>query len=63
MSSSIGQSPTFSSQQLVMNIVMDDWHLDIKYHGKWEGMTSDVGLASSVGDTIPRFTISIEENN
>jgi hypothetical protein len=26
-------------------------------------MTNNVGLAFSVGDTTPRFTISIEEDN
>ena len=35
MSSSIGQTPTFFCQQLVMKIVMDDWKLDEKSIGKW----------------------------
>jgi hypothetical protein len=28
-----------------------------------QGMTNNVGLTSSVGDTTPRFTISIEQDN
>ena len=28
-----------------------------------QGMTNNVGLTFSVGDTIPRFTISIEQHN
>ena len=28
-----------------------------------QGMTNNVGLTFSVGDTIPRFTISIEQDN
>jgi hypothetical protein len=61
------------------NIVMDDWNLDEKSLGKWQQlwqcrpitpqeiksqtMTNNVGLAFSVGDTTPRFTISIEQDN
>ena len=30
---------------------------------KLQGMTNNVGLTFSVGDTIPRFTISIEQDN
>jgi hypothetical protein len=30
---------------------------------KLQGMTNNVGLTFSVGDTIPRFTISIEQRN
>ena len=46
------------------NIVMDDWHLQI-YNApppkkiKW----NNVGLAFSVGDTMPQFTINIEHND
>ena len=32
-------------------------------HLNLQGMTDDVGLTSSVGDTTPRFTISIEQEN
>jgi hypothetical protein len=30
---------------------------------KLQGMTNNVGLTFSVGDTIPRYTISIEQGN
>ena len=30
---------------------------------KLHGIINNVGLAFSVGDTIPRFTISIEQDN
>ena len=60
------------------NIIMDDWILDEKLLGKWQylqlckpiipqkslqGRTNNVGLAFSVGDTIPRLTISIEQDD
>ena len=28
-----------------------------------KGMTNNIGLTFSVGDTIPRFTISIDQDN
>ena len=28
-----------------------------------QGMTNNVGLTFSVGDIVPQFTISIEQNN
>ena len=34
--SSIGQNPMIFCQQLVMNIVMDDWNLDENPLGKWQ---------------------------
>ena len=77
MSSSIGQNPTFSRQQLVR----EDCHRWLKFGwkslGKWQylqhyksiipptnlqGTTSNVGWTFSVGDTILRFTISIEQD-
>jgi hypothetical protein len=60
------------------NIVMDDWNLNEKPLVKWQqlqhckstipqmflqGMTNNIGSTFSVGDTTPRFTISIEQNN
>ena len=45
--SSIGQDPTFSCQQIVM-----------KY---CHGMTNDVVLTFSVGDTTLQFTVSIAQ--
>ena len=61
------------------NIVMDDWKLDEKSTGKWRWLQQrnsiillqndykdwliNVGLRFSVGDTIPQFTISIEQDN
>ena len=67
------QYPTFSSQQLV-NIVMDDIKLDEKSLGKLQHYKSNIPpnsyriayntwLTFSVGDTIPWFTISIEQDN
>ena len=57
---------------------MDDWKLDEKSFDKWQefqhcksiipakklqGMTNNVRLTFSVGDTISHFTISIEQKN
>ena len=57
---------------------MDDWSLDKKSLGKWQWlqhyksilppkriqrMTNIVGLTCTVGGTIPRFTIGIEQDN
>ena len=36
MSSSSGQKPTFSCQQLLWNIVMNDWNFNEKSIGKWQ---------------------------
>jgi hypothetical protein len=57
--------------------VMDDWNLDTKPLGRWQllqhhkyvipknlqGITNNVGLTFNVGDTLPRFMISIEQDN
>ena len=60
------------------NIVMDDWNLDEKTLGKWQFLQHCksiipkktykewqiiLGLTFRVGDTIPRFTITIEQDN
>ena len=60
------------------NIVMGDWNVDEILLGKWQllrhcksvipprnlqGTTNNLGLAFSVGDAIPRFRISIEQDN
>ena len=52
------------------NIVMDDRDLDEKTTCKsgvppkyYKIMTNTVGLTFNVGDTIPRFTISIEQDD
>ena len=55
------------------NIVMDDWNLDENSLDKWQkiynppkslqGITNNIGLTFSVGDTIPQFTTSIEQGN
>ena len=56
---------------------MDDWNLYEKTLGKWQflqrcksmipknlqEMTNNIGLTSIVGDPIPRFTISIQQDN
>ena len=57
---------------------MDDWNLDEKSLGKrrqlqhyksiflptiYKEWPSNVGLTFSVGDNIPRFTISVEQDN
>jgi hypothetical protein len=33
------------------------------FHKSLQGVTNNVGLTSSVGDTMPHFTISIEQDN
>ena len=79
MSSSIGQNPLPSLvNNLWWNVVMDGWNFDEKSLGKgqqlqhcksiippkdWQGMTHDVGLTFGVGDTIPQFKGSIEQDN
>ena len=54
------------------NIVMDAWNLDENHLASdnnynivenLQEMTNNVGLAYSVGDTILRFTLSIEQDN
>ena len=61
------------------NVVVDDWNLDEKPLGQsdsncnnrkvsipqknLQGMTNYVGLTVSGGDTIPRFTLSIGQDN
>ena len=61
------------------NIVLDFWNLDKNHFSEWHfllqyksiiptlfflpRMTNNVGLTSSVGDTIQCFTISIEQGN
>ena len=59
-------------------VVVDDWNLDDKSLSKQrnlqhfkstmpkillQGMTNTIGLTFSVGDTTPRFTISIEQDH
>ena len=71
MSSSSGRNPTFSCQQLVMEILL--WMIKIwmKNHlvsdcnppKNLQGMTNNVGLTFRVGDTTPWFTRSIEQDN
>ena len=48
------------------NIVMDDWNLDEippPPKKKVQGMINNVGLIFSVGDTTPRVTLNIEQDN
>jgi hypothetical protein len=67
---SLGQNPTFSCQQLVMKLIVMDDQLWMKNHlvsnnnnnivyleslkKNLQGMTNNVGLTLSVGDTIAR---------
>ena len=58
-----------------MNIVMNDWILDEKSLDKLQhyisvipkkivrGIANDDGLTFSIGDTTPRLTISIEQDD
>ena len=61
MSSSIGKSSTFSQ----FNLVSDNNHNSENYNPQnLQGLKNNVGLKTfSVGETIPRFTISIEQDN
>ena len=65
MSSCVGQNPTFSCPQFVMNIVMGGWDLDEKSLGKWQKLQhcksiipqnlqgmKKIGLTFSVGSQI-----------
>ena len=78
MSSSVGQNHAFSCQQLVMrychgrlefgrkitcsvSVIAIQWIYNPVIF--FQGMTNNVGLTLSVGDTIPRLTISIEQYN
>ena len=61
------------------NSAMDDWNLEEKTHlvsdnyynnvnpysphKILQGRTNNIGLTFSVGDTIPRFPITIEQDN
>ena len=78
MSSSIAQNPTFSCPQLMMKhwhgLLKFGWkkHLvsdsncntfNLLPPNVLQGMTNNVGLAFSVGDTIPWFTISMEQDD
>ena len=58
MSSSIGKSTTFSQFNLVSDNSENYNPQDL------QGLKNNVGLKTfSVGETIPRFTISIEQDN
>ena len=77
MSSSIGQNPTFCCQQFVMkychgwlkfgwNIVSDIVIATLKIYTaplNLQELETNVKLPFSVGDTIPRYTISFEKDN
>ena len=78
MSSFIGQNPIFSCQQLVMKYYNEWLKFGWKNHlgsdnncntinvwspKKLQGITNNIGLTFSVGDTIPRYAISIEQDN
>jgi hypothetical protein len=71
MSSPIGQFLPSLVNNLWWKNITDDWKLDEKSLGKrqvipnkkLQGMTNNVGLAFSVGDTTSQFTISIEQDN
>jgi hypothetical protein len=37
--------------------------MNMLFHKILQGVTNNVGLTCSVGDTMPQFTISIEQDN
>lgn len=43
--------------------ILERWRSIISPPQNLQEMTSDVGLTLSVGDSIPRFPISIEQDN
>jgi hypothetical protein len=67
----------FHFSNLLWNNVMDNWNSYEKSLGKWQflqhckpmipqnlqEMTNNNGLTFSVGDSIPRFIISIQQEN
>ena len=70
----LAQNPTFSCQQFLMkmieiwmkiHLVSDSNCSTVIYNtpDKLQGMINNIGLTFSVGDTTPRFTISIEQHN
>ena len=73
LSSCIGKNPYLLLSAIVMNYChgpMDKWNLDDQplvsnYNPpeNFQGMTNNVGLTFSVGDTILQFTINIKQEN
>jgi hypothetical protein len=79
MSSSIGQTPTFSCQQLVMKVLSwkieilmkHDWVRDINCNivnlqspkKNYKEWQIMLGETFSVNDTTPQFTIHIEQDD
>ena len=70
MSSNIGQNPAYSlwatcDEILSCMIGSDSDCITIIHSPKFflQGMTNNAGLTISVDDTLPQFTISIEQDN
>ena len=76
MSSSISQNPIFSCDGMLLRMI-EIWmkphlvsdnkcnpvNLYSPHPKSIQGMTNNVELTLSVGDTIPGFTVSIEQDN
>ena len=78
MSSSIGQNPTLllsATHVEILSWIIDVWienhsasdnncnTMIYKPSKSLQAMTNNVGLTFSVGHTIPRFSVSIEQDN